>query len=68
MIQAFGKHASLRFPTRYFATVAGQGAAAGYGAGAGFIKLPYDRELPEELLRSLVRGRLREFQETGLAW
>lgn len=68
MIQAFSKHASLRFPTRYFATVADEVRAAGHQVGAGFIKLPYQEELPTQLLHRLVRGRREEFEATGLAW
>jgi uncharacterized protein YdhG (YjbR/CyaY superfamily) len=35
--------------------------AAGYEAGQGFIKLPYARELPTDLLRTLMRARVQEY-------
>ncbi|MCI1746649.1 MAG: DUF1801 domain-containing protein [Acidipropionibacterium sp.] len=68
MLQSFKKHASLRFPTRYFASVEHEVVSAGFEAGAGFIKLPYDVELPIELLRRLIAGRRVEFESTGAAW
>lgn len=39
--------------------------AAGYDAGEGFIKLPYDRELPTKLLRSLMKARIVDYERTG---
>ncbi|AZZ39927.1 DUF1801 domain-containing protein [Acidipropionibacterium jensenii] len=68
MLQSFKKHASLRFPTRYFSTVAEDVASAGFDAGAGFIKLPYDTGLPVDLLSRLIAGRRDEFESTGAAW
>ena len=68
VIQAFGAHASLRFPTRMFAAHAAEVEAAGYAAGAGFIKLPYDRKLPEDLCRRLIRARIEEFDATRAGW
>ena len=38
---------------------------AGYDAGEGFIKLPYDRELPTDLLMALMRARVEEYEITG---
>ncbi len=43
MLQNFKRHCSLRFPPRFFADRKAEVEAAGYEAGAGFIKLPYDR-------------------------
>ncbi len=39
--------------------------AAGYEAGEGFIKLPYDRELPTELLKALMQARVEDYETTG---
>ena len=55
MLQNFKNHCSLRFPPPFFATQRAAVQAAGYEAGEGFIKLPYDRELPAELLKALMR-------------
>src|SRR5262249_20445684 len=46
MLQNFKNHCSLRFPPPFFATQKAAVQDAGYDAGEGFIKLPYDRELP----------------------
>ena len=57
MFQNFKNHASLRFTPEFFATQKASVEAAGYDSGAGFIKLPYDRELPLDLLKTLMRAR-----------
>lgn len=68
MLQNFKNHCSLRFPPPFFATQKAAVEGAGYDAGAGFIKLPYDRELPTELLKALMRARVEEYETTGAGW
>jgi uncharacterized protein YdhG (YjbR/CyaY superfamily) len=68
MLQSFQQHCSLRFPTRQFAAQRQAVLTAGYEAGEGFIKLPYDRELPIALLAQLIKARLEEFEATGAGW
>jgi len=68
MLQSFKAHCSLRFPPRQFAAQKAAVEAAGYEAGEGFIKLPYDRELPVDLLRDLLAARRAEFEATGAGW
>lgn len=68
MLQNFKNHCSLRFPPPFFATQKTAVQAAGYEAGAGFIKLPYERELPTELLEALMRARVEEYATTGAGW
>lgn len=68
MLQAYKKHCSLRFPTRQFAAQRAAVEAAGYEAGEGFIKLPYERALPVELLQQLIAARLEEYEATGAGW
>lgn len=68
MLQSFKAHCSLRFPTRQFASQRAAVKAAGYEAGEGFIKLPYDRGLPIDLLRTLIKARLEEYDATGAGW
>ena len=68
MLQSYKAHCSLRFPTRQFADQREAVEAAGYEAGEGFIKLPYDRELPVPLLKRLIKARLDEYKATGLGW
>jgi len=65
MLQNFKKHCSLRFSPPFFATQKASVEAAGYEAGEGFIKLPYDRELPTPLLKSLMKARLKDYETNG---
>lgn len=68
MLQSFKQHCSLRFPTRQFAAERAAVEEAGFEAGEGFVKLPYDRDLPVPLLERLVQARLAEFEATGAGW
>ena len=68
MLQSFKQHCSLRFPTRQFAEQRELVETAGYENGEGFIKLPYDRDLPVDLLAQLITARLTEFEATGAGW
>src|SRR5689334_12572717 len=68
MLQNFKEHCSLRFPPRFFATQKPAVETAGYEAGDGFIKLSYARELPSELLKTLLQARVQEYQTTGAGW
>jgi len=68
MLQNFKRHCSLRFPPPFFATQKAAVEAAGYETGAGFIKLPYDRELPTALLTQLMKARVEEYEATGAGW
>ena len=64
-LQNFKNHCSLRFSPAFFATQKAAVEGAGYEAGEGFIKLPYRRELPTELLKVLMQGRIEEYETTG---
>jgi uncharacterized protein YdhG (YjbR/CyaY superfamily) len=65
MLQNFKNHCSLRFSPPFFATQKAAVEAAGYEAGEGFIKLPYDRELPTKLLQALMQARIKDYETTG---
>ena len=65
MLQNFTKHCSLRFSPPFFATQRAAVEAAGYETGAGFIKLPYDRELPNDLLEALMQARVEDHETNG---
>ena len=65
MLQNFKNHCSLRFSPEFFATQRPDVEAAGYDAGEGFIKLPYNRELPTQLLRALMHARVQDYERTG---
>jgi uncharacterized protein YdhG (YjbR/CyaY superfamily) len=68
MLQNFKHHCSLRFPPPFFATQRAAVEAAGYDAGEGFIKLPYDRGLPTTVLNALMAARVEEYDATGAGW
>ena len=68
MLQSYKNHCSLRFPPPFFATQKAAVEAAGFEAGEGFIKLPYERELPTELLKALMQARVEEYEATGAGW
>ena len=68
MLQNFKNHCSLRFPPPFFATQKAAVEDAGYDAGEGFIKLPYERALPIDLLRALMQARVDEYATTGAGW
>jgi uncharacterized protein YdhG (YjbR/CyaY superfamily) len=68
MLQNFTKHCSLRFPPLFFVTHKAVVEDAGFEAGEGFIKLPYERELPNEVLKALMRARVEEYEATGAGW
>ncbi|HME04626.1 MAG TPA: DUF1801 domain-containing protein [Solirubrobacteraceae bacterium] len=68
MLQNFKIHCSLRFPPPFFAAQKASVEAAGFDAGAGFIKLPYERQLPMGLLKALMRARVEEYEATGTGW
>ena len=65
MLQGFKNHCSLRFPPMFFITRRDAVTAAGFEAGEGFIKLPYHRELPIELLKALMAARVVDYESTG---
>lgn len=65
MLQNFKGHCSLRFSPQFFMTQTPAVEAAGYEAGAGFIKLPYVRELPLELLQALMLARVAEYEASA---
>jgi uncharacterized protein YdhG (YjbR/CyaY superfamily) len=65
MLQNFKNHCSLRFTPEFFASQKSAVEAAGYDAGEGFVKLPYDRELPTKLVKQLMRARIKDYEATG---
>ena len=68
MLQNFKNHCSLRFPPRFFASQKAAVESAGYEAGEGFIKLPYEREIPAKLCQALMQARIKEYEATGAGW
>jgi uncharacterized protein YdhG (YjbR/CyaY superfamily) len=62
MLQNFKRHCSLRFTPEFFATQKAAVEAAGFESGEGFIKLPYETELPTKLLKALMKARLQDYE------
>ena len=56
MLQNFKNHCSLRFSPEFFAAQKAAVETAGYDTGAGFVKLPYARDLPTDLLKIADEG------------
>lgn len=55
----------MRFTPSFFAAHKPTVEAAGYEAGEGFIKLPYHRELPVDLLKALMAARIEDYERDG---
>jgi uncharacterized protein YdhG (YjbR/CyaY superfamily) len=68
MLQNFKNHCSLRFPPPFFADHKSEVESAGFEAGSAFVKLPYRRELPTDLLEALMSARVEEYETTGAGW
>jgi uncharacterized protein YdhG (YjbR/CyaY superfamily) len=68
MLQAFKQHASLRFPLRIVGAHRAEIETAGFDAGSGMIKLPYETKLPVDVLMMLMEARLEEYGATGAKW
>ncbi len=68
MLQNFKAHCSLRFPPRFFTAHRQQVQDAGFEAGEGFIKLPYELAVPAQLCRSLMLARVAEYESSGAGW
>src|SRR5271154_6191817 len=64
MLQNFKRHCSLRFTPEFFAGQKAAVEAAGYEAGEGFTKLPYDKELPTKLLKALMKARIQDYERS----
>ncbi|MGO1570489.1 MAG: iron chaperone [Canibacter sp.] len=58
MLQAFKNHCSLRFSPEFFELYRAEVKDAGYDSGSGFIKIPYNADIPEALCRKLIRARI----------
>ena len=62
ILQNFTHPCSLRFSTDFFGAHKDVVSEAGYDYGEGFIKLPYNRPLPIDLLTTLMLARVAEFE------
>ena len=62
MLQNYKDHCSLRFSPEFFSSHTDAVTSAGYEAGTGFLKLPYDGDLPTGLVQTLMKARVEDFE------
>jgi uncharacterized protein YdhG (YjbR/CyaY superfamily) len=66
MVSGHAKHAGVAFTPS--TREAFDADLAGFATGKGTVKLPYGEPVPEELLRRMMRFRVREHEDAGVLW
>ena len=66
VIAGYTHHVGLHLTNSTVAAFAGK--LKSYTIGASSVQLPNDRPLPDELIRALVRYRIKEYDEHGVLW
>jgi uncharacterized protein YdhG (YjbR/CyaY superfamily) len=67
-LQLFKNHCSVRFPVSFFADRRAAAQAAGYEAIEGALKIRWDQDVPEALVRDLLAARIEDFDAGNTAW
>jgi uncharacterized protein YdhG (YjbR/CyaY superfamily) len=67
-LQVFKNHCSVRFPVSFFADRRAEAIAAGYEAIEGALKIRWDQEIPETIVRGLLAERVDDYQSGNTAW
>ncbi|NRQ51473.1 DUF1801 domain-containing protein [Aeromicrobium stalagmiti] len=67
-LQCFKNHCSIRFPVAFFADHRAEAEAAGYEAIEGALKIRWDQDVPEGLVRRLIADRINDFEAGSTAW
>jgi len=67
-LQTFKHHCSIRFPVSFFAGRRDEAIAAGYEAIEGALKIRWDQEVPEAIIRGLIAERIADFEAGNTAW
>lgn len=67
-LQVFKNHCSIRFPVSFFADRRAEAQAAGYEAIEGALKIRWDQDVPEALVRELLAARIDDFDAGNTAW
>lgn len=66
IVTAHAKHANVTLtPT---AREAFDDELSDFETGKGSVKIPYDHEVPSDLLRRMITYRIREFEDDGVMW
>ena len=66
MFAGYKKHANVVFTPSTKKAFADR--LLDFDTGKGSIKLPYDDEIPTELLTEMIAHRIREFEVDGVKW
>jgi len=67
-LQCFKNHCSIRFPVSFFADRRDEALAAGYEAIEGALKIRWDQDVPEALIRGLIAARIDDFEGGNTVW
>ncbi len=67
-LQCFTQHCSVRFPVSFFAQHRAEAQAAGYEAIEGALKIRWDQDVPEAMVRELIAARIDDFDAGNTAW
>jgi uncharacterized protein YdhG (YjbR/CyaY superfamily) len=67
-LQVFKNHCSVRFPVSFFADRRAEAQAAGYDAIEGALKIRWDQDVPEAIIRELLAARIDDFDGGNAAW
>jgi uncharacterized protein YdhG (YjbR/CyaY superfamily) len=66
MVSGHTKHAGMAFTPS--TREAFDRDLTGFDVGKGTIKLPYDKPVPDALLRRMIAFRIREHEKDGVLW
>jgi uncharacterized protein YdhG (YjbR/CyaY superfamily) len=66
MVSGHAKHASIAFTPS--TREAFDADLADFATGKGTVKFPYGQPLPGDLLRQMIRFRVREHEDDGVLW
>lgn len=66
MVSGHAKHASVAFTPSTRDVF--DADLAGFATGKGTVKLPYGQPVPLDLLRRMIKFRVREHEDEGVLW
>ncbi|MFT4263583.1 MAG: DUF1801 domain-containing protein [Nocardioides sp.] len=67
-LQSFKNHCAIRFPVVFFADWREKAAETGLDVIEGSIKIRWDEEVPETLIREIIAARVADYQAGNTAW
>ena len=66
IVSAHKAHANIAFTPSTRDSFSGELTA--FNTGKGSVKLPYDDDIPADLLGRMIRHRIREYEVDGVKW